>query len=386
MRTLKVLHVLTQLDLGGAQTSTLALLRHLDRQRFEPTLAAGCAGPLWADAAAIPRLRLVRLSCLRRPIHPLRDLASAWQLARWMRRERFDIVHTHNSKAGILGRWAARLARVPVIVHTIHGFAFHGEQGSVIRGLYAALERRTARITHRLISVSTQDLAAGARHRIGAASQYALIRYGIERGRFAANGHDRQALRRSLGLPDDAPVVGMIGCLKPQKAPLDFLRMCSLVTLQRPDARFLLIGDGALRAQVERCRRRLGLQERCLLLGWRRDIPALLQLMDVFVLTSRWEGLPIAVLEALASRRPVVASRVGGTPDVITDGRNGWLVPPGDVPLFARRVLSLLEDRALAQAVADAGAQTLTADFDTARMVAQVTSLYEQLAMEHRLS
>ena len=385
MRTLRVLHVLTQLDLGGAQTSTLDLLRSLDRHRFDPTLAAGRAGLLWPDAAAIPHLRLVTLPSLQRAIHPWRDTASILRLARFMRRERFDIVHTHNSKAGILGRWAAHLARVPIIVHTIHGFAFHDEQGAGARWLYTSLERRTASITHRLVSASTHDVDAGLRERIGHHAQYALIRYGIDRQRFTVNGQPRHALRRQLGLPADAPIVGMIGCLKPQKAPLDFLRVCSLVALQRPDARFLLIGDGALRPQVERWRRRLGLEERCLLLGWRRDIPALLHLMDVFVLTSRWEGLPIAMLEAMASGRPVVVSRVGGASDVMTDGENGYLVPPGDVRLFAHRVVSLLQHRALADRIGTAAAQRINDDFETTRMVGQLASLYEALAAEQRL-
>lgn len=375
---IKVLHVITQLELGGAQRSTLALLECLDRRRFAPTLLSS-DGWLTRSARQIPGLPVELWPGLRRAIHPLADAMTLARLVAFIRRGRYQIVHTHSSKAGVLGRWAARLAKTPVVVHTIHGFGFHPFQRALVQRCYQFLERRTSRITDGLIAVSQRDRETGLRLGIGHPERYRIIRYGIAREAFGRRTGTTSSLRRMIGLDPDRPVVGTVACLKPQKAPLDFLRACRLIRQRVPEAQFVLIGDGVLRPQVERCRTRWGLQDALHLLGWRDDVPALLPALDVFVLASRWEGLPIACLEALAAGVPVVATAAGGTPELIEHGRNGWLVPVAQPERLAQAVVSLLRDPEARRGMSQAASGSLNGEYTVDRMVAETERWYEQL-------
>lgn len=378
MARARVLHVITQLELGGAQRSTLELLRHLDRWRYELTLASAPGGPLEEDARAIPDVTVVTVPSLVRPLHPWRDLRAVRSLTRLIRQGKFDIVHTHSSKAGILGRWAAAQAGVPVICHTIHGFAFHAGQPAWIRRAYQAAERAAAKMTTRLITVSQHDAAIGLSAGIGASGQYRHIPYGIDVGRFHRNGLTAHAARGRLGLRPDAPTLGTVACFKPQKAPLDFLAMCAQIRHAMPNLQAVMVGDGALRPAIEQQRRALGLEGMVHLLGWRRDIPEVLSALDVFVLTSRWEGLPMSVLEAQAMEVPVVVTDTGGVRDCIIDGVNGSLVPIGDLEGLSRRVVELLRDAEAARAMAAQGEATVTERFSVERMVQTTETMYAE--------
>ena len=375
---LNVLHVVTQLELGGAQRSTLELLARLDRRKFRPSLLSS-DGALAQRARQIPGLPVTLWSSLRARPHPVAD---GWTLARlvlFIRRGGYRLVHTHSSKAGILGRWAAHLAKTPVVVHTVHGWGFHAFQRPWARRFYQGLERRASRITDGLIVVSERDRDTAVRLGIGQPGRHRLIRYGIVAERFARDGVPQAVHRRALGLDPHQPVVGTVACLKPQKAPLDFVRACALIKRQIPEAQFLLIGDGALRPQVERLRRRVGLESSLHLLGWRDDIPDLLASMDLFMLASRWEGLPIACLEAMASGLPVVATAAGGIPELITHGENGWLVPVAQPEQLAQAAVRLLQDSRMRDRMAEAGRGSLDGRYAMARMVGQTEQLYEEL-------
>ena len=373
-----VLHVVTQLELGGAQQSTLEILSRLDRERFIPSLLSS-DGRLAQRARQIPGLSVTLWPSLRRAIHPLADGWTAARLVSFIRRGGYRIVHTHSSKAGILGRWAAHLAKTPVVVHTVHGWGFHAFQRPWARRFYQSLERRASRITDGLIMVSERDRDTAVQLGIGQPGRHRLIRYGIVAERFTRNGTPQTVLRQALGLAPDRPVVGTVACLKPQKAPLDFVKACALIRRQIPAAQFLLIGDGALRPQVERMRRHLGLEGSLHLLGWRDDVPDLLASMDLFVLASRWEGLPIACLEAMASGVPVVATAVGGTPELITHGDNGWLVPAAQPERLAQAVVQLLQDPRTRHRMAAAGRGSLDGRYTLTRMVGETEQLYEEL-------
>lgn len=375
----KVLHVVTQLELGGAQRSALEVLAHLDRRRFHPSLLSS-DGRLTTSARLIPDLPVTLWPSLRRAIHPLADGRTLARLVSFVRDGGYDIVHTHSSKAGILGRWAAALARTPVVVHTIHGFGFHAFQRAWARRFYQSLERWTARITDGLIVVSEHDRDAALRLGIGRPGRHRLIRYGIVADRFAPPpAVARAACRQALGLDPHQPVVGTVACLKPQKAPMDFVQACHLVKRQVPSAQFLLIGDGTLRPQVERMRRRLGLENSLHLLGWRDDVPELLAAMDLFMLASRWEGLPIACLEAMASGLPVVATMAGGIPEVVVHGRNGWLVPVAQPEALALAAVRLLQDQPLRHRMGHAGRASLNGQGTLDHMVSQTAQFYEEL-------
>jgi glycosyltransferase involved in cell wall biosynthesis len=374
-----VCHIITMLELGGAQQNTLYTVSHLNREMFQSLLICGEGGLLDEEAKSFKDVPVRFLSSLQRSIHPWRDLKAFMQLYSILKREKPDIVHTHSSKAGILGRWAAFLSGVPVIIHTIHGFGFHGEQPLWKRGLFIFLERITSSITSTFIAVSKDNIRTGKKLSILSERQVRLIRSGITLNRFNSQ-HDRDgfALRRSLGIPVDAPLVGMVGCFKPQKSPLDFVKIASEVLKKAKEAHFIMVGDGELREKVEEERERRFLKERLHLLGWRRDMPAIMKALDVLVLPSLWEGLPRVIPEAMASGKPVVASSIDGAKDIIKDGETGFLALPHDIERFASRVCLLLEDQGLRQRMIQESQKCLQ-EFDIDAMVRQQEELYDAL-------
>ena len=381
MKKTKVLHLITMLELGGAQQNTLFTVENLDRSRFEVSLACGRGGILDGNAEKIRDLKLFWVRNLVRPVRPVKDLLCIAELAELFRRERPDIVHTHSSKAGIVGRIAARMAGVPCVVHSIHGFGFNPYQSSAVRRLFVALERLTAPWTKKLVAVSAENIREGLGLGIGSREQYVLIRSGvdIERIRKAAAASDPKKLRESLGVAADRKVVLTVGPFKPQKDPVAFVRMAAEAAKSCDRAVFLMVGDGELRPQIEREARELKLGDRLKLLGWRKDIPELLNACDVFALNSLWEGLPRAGVEALIAGKPVVACAVNGVPEIVRDGENGFLLPPGRPEEMADRVARILNDGALARRLSENAAKSIGEEFDIRGMVARQEELYGSL-------
>jgi glycosyltransferase involved in cell wall biosynthesis len=377
--SVRVCHVITCLELGGAQENTLHTVRHL-RAPFQAGLLAGPGGML--DDEARDTVAIEFVPALVRPIRPWLDLAAIADLARRFRRLAPDIVHTHSSKAGILGRLAARAAGVPIVVHSIHGFGFNRTQPPLLRGALVAAERLVAPLTTHFIAVSRAHLAEGAALGVVAPERATLIRSGVHLHEFAAAGADRgsarAALLTALGLPEAAPLVGMVACLKPQKAPLDFVAVAARVAAGRPEAHFVMVGDGVLRGAVEGAAAAAGIAGRLHLLGWRRDVPRLMAAFDVVALTSLWEGLPRVVPEAIAAGRPIVATAVDGTAEILRDGDNALLAEAGDIDGLAARIGSLLDHPARGRALVER-ARPLVAEFDIDAMVRSQEALYGRL-------
>lgn len=376
MRPLKVCHVITQLELGGAQHNTLYTVGHLDRERFAPSLISGAAGILDHEAQALG-IPFAQVPELVRPIALQQDAVALRRLAECFASFDPDVVHTHSSKAGVLGRAAAALARIPVIVHTVHGWGFHPGQSAAKRGLFVALERMVAPITTQFVAVSQANAVTGEEHGIAPREAFRVIHSGVELERFraaAASG----ALRRKLGVEPTTPLVGMVACLKPQKAPLDFVAVAERVAAQHPQAHFVLAGDGDLRPEVEAAIGAAGLGPRFHLLGWRRDPEVVIGDLDVLVLTSRHEGLPRVCPEAMAAGKAIVATAVDGTPEAVHHGENGFLHPFGDVDGLAGSVAALLADRALRERFGEAG-RRLALDWDIDQMVRAQEQLYAEL-------
>jgi len=373
-----VAHIITKLELGGAQQNTLFTVSHLDASRFRPVLISGEPGFLDQEARALSGVEFYQVPSLRRAIRPLADLRALIALTVLLRRLNPTIVHTHSSKAGILGRWAARLAGVPIIIHSIHGFGFTPYQHPLVRRILIALERRVSRFTTRFYAVSEANRCLGIELGLFSADRCTVIRSGVDLEAFRRTWVNTAAKKRELGLDPSRPLIGMIAPLKPQKAPLDFVRLAALVHQTRPDVRFVLVGDGELRGAVEYEAARLGLSGTFRLTGWRRDIAEILRCLDVFVLTSRWEGLPRVYLEALASSVPIVGTRVDGAAEVIREGVNGYLAEPGDVPGMAERVLHLLAHPDVAVRMGQTG-ESLPREFDIRHMVRRQELEYERL-------
>lgn len=378
---ISVVHIITKLELGGAQQVALFTVSHLDTSRYRPILVIGESGYLDAEAKAMPAVECYQVSSMVRPIRPFQDACALYRLTKLLDSLRPMIVHTHSSKAGILGRWAARLSRVPIIVHTIHGFGFTPYQRPSVRRLLIALERITSRFTTKFFVVSEANRRLGIKLGLFSAERSCLLRPGIDVSAFRQAHVNVAEKRQELGVGRDQPLIGMVAPFKPQKAPLDFVRVAARVVRYRPDARFLMVGDGDLRTAIEQEIERLSLSSAFVLTGWRRDIPEIMHCLNVFVLTSRWEGLPRVYLEALASGVPVVGTDVDGASEVIRDGVNGYLAAPGDIQGIAERVLYLLEHPGEAKRMGQNG-RSLSSEFDIYEMVRQQEREYEHLLAE----
>ncbi|MDD4893961.1 MAG: glycosyltransferase, partial [Candidatus Omnitrophica bacterium] len=262
--------MITKLELGGAQNQVLSLIKHLDQSKFRLFLFTAQDGLLIPEAEAIKGLTLRKSRCLERPINPLRDFLALIAIYRFIKKNNIRIVHTHSSKAGILGRMAAKLAKVGVIIHTVHGWSFNDYQPGLVRWFYIWLERIIAQFTDSIIVVSSHDKQQGIANRIGADNKYSIIHYGIDYAQFSVKG---QGIREELGISASDLMVCMVSCFKPQKSPQDFIRLASLINESFPNAKFILVGDGILREKIERLIHKLNLQGQVILTGWRRDIP-----------------------------------------------------------------------------------------------------------------
>jgi glycosyltransferase involved in cell wall biosynthesis len=378
----KVLHLITRLIVGGAQENTIASVARVDPTRYDSHLwtgpETGSEGSLIADARS-RGIVLGVLPNLVREIRPWKDAAMLLRLTSLLRREKFDIVHTHSSKAGIIGRIAARLAGVPHIVHTVHGWGFHEHMNPGLRAFYVALERMMEPWTRPLVSVSRRTTSVGLAAGIGKPESYRLIRSGIPLERFHPDADRRASMRDALGVTSDGVLVGSVGRLSPQKNPMDFVRVAKELCSGRDALRFIYVGDGPLRNEVESVLRDGGLDERVSLLGVRADVPDLLRAMDVFILTSLWEGLPRVVLQALATGVPVVAYDTAGIEEAVIEERNGHLVRPGDVGALAARLARLVDDNALRARMGAAAVGEFDRSFTEDAMISDLERLYDEL-------
>ena len=370
---IRVCHIITKLELGGAQQNTLYTVKHLDPARFETSLVTGTGGLLVEEARA-SGVTVHFQESLDREIAVGRDLATFWGLVRLLRRLRPDIVHTHSSKAGILGRWAAVLAGVPHVVHSIHGYGFHDGQRRAVKELFIALERATGRLaTSAFIGVCRANIDRGLELGFFSPDRVSLIRSGVRLSDFGPGV--------SSGNGSRVTTVGMVACLKPQKAPLDFVEVAARVVRScgpGHPVRFVLVGDGELRESVERRIRDEGLEEHVSLMGWIRDIPVVMRELDLLLHTSRWEGLPRVFPEAMATGLPIVATRVDGAPEAVEEGVTGFLLPPGDVDGLARRTLQLIRDEELRRRMGQT-ALGKVAPWDIDQMVRSQERLYVNL-------
>ena len=379
MKKIKVAHIITKLELGGAQQNTLYTLKHLNREKFETILISGKGGVLDREAFLSLMNRVFFIGELVRKINPLFDFIALIKIWHLLKKEKINLVHTHSSKAGILGRWAAKLAGVSYIVHTYHGFGFNDYQKWPVRWLFIGIERISAYITTKLVVVSGENTKKAMANKIGKKNQYVVIHSGIKIKEVSFNPIIRKEKRKEFGFRDEDFVVGMIACFKPQKDPISFVLLAHKVSAYLPQAKFLLVGDGLLRPSIEKLISKLNLQEKIKLPGWRRDISLLLQTFDIMVLTSLWEGLPRVFLEAMVLGVPIVATRVDGATEVIKNGINGFLVSPKDMESMAQKVVYLFKNAEERKQMGIRAKEMLPFSFDIDEMVKKIEELYKQL-------
>ncbi|MFJ3669991.1 glycosyltransferase [Streptomyces sp. NPDC090106] len=368
----KVLHVITRF-VTGAGGNTLLTAEGTDPDRYEVWIAGVPGGELWERARAAG-LRTVEIPGFRHTLSPLDPLVLV-RLVRLVRRERFTVVHTHSAKGGFLGRVAARLCRTPVVVHTFHGLSFHPYMSRSRRLLYRFLERATRRFTHAFLAVAPRVAQQAVEERLAPPGTVRVVPSAVDLGHIPERRDP--AARRMLGVPRGTALIGTVGRVDTQKAPLDFVRAAAAIHAERPATAFVMIGDGPLTGDVRRLAAELGVD--ITVTGHRPDAARLAAALDVFVITSLYEGLGRALTEALASARPVVATAVNGVPDLVEHGATGLLVPPADPDAAARAVLWLLDHPDQAAAMGRQGCRRVRGTFAPEDMCAAVDACYREL-------
>jgi glycosyltransferase involved in cell wall biosynthesis len=387
----KILRVIARLNMGGPALHVAYLADGLEKRGYDTTLVAGTLArgedsmAFVADGLGV---EVVRIDELGREISPLRDLVATIRLAKLIRRERPQILHTHTAKAGTVGRVAALLAgsrRPPIVVHTFHGHVLRGYFGPVRSLLFRLLERWLAARTTALVAVSPQvrdDLVA-----LGVAppERFVVIRLGIELDERVAPAEDgRLESRRYLGIPGDRFAVGWIGRMTGVKRTDDVLVAFKRLRDGGVDACLCMVGDGPERELLERRAHELGVMRDTLFVGYQEDVAPFYAAFDTLVLPSGNEGTPVSAIEALAAGRPVVATRVGGVPDVIREGEDGFLVDAGDTEQLAERLARLAGDPALRRRMGEEGRARVLPRYAVDRLVDDVDRLYRSLLAASR--
>lgn len=375
MKKIKILHILTT-TAGGLGQSVLSLVTRLDPEKFDVVVAFGPGYPL-DQAFAEKGIRVVAVR-MKRGLH-WNNLLGFWDLYRLLRRERFDIVHAHAPIAGFLGRVAARLARVGIVIFTLHGGSTLNDQSLLNRSLLRFVEKLLDRCTDHYVAVSDYVQQRWRRRWIASQKPVTLIYHGgAERGAAI----DSPGRRKALGFDPGKPLVGTVGLLEKQKGTENFIRAVPRVLQSFPECQFAVIGDGPLRRPLEETAERLGVSRSVRFLGWRNDAAELIGMFDLFCLPSLWESFGLVLLEAMAHAKPVVATEVGGVPEVVANGETGLLVPPEDPVSLSKAIAYFLTHPEIAAEMGKRGEARLAERFTLTRMVEQYERFYMSVIRE----
>ena len=381
----KVLRVIARLNMGGPALHVAYLTAGLRERGYDTTLVAGSLARGEDSMDFVARelgVAVERLPELRRDISAIHDLRAVVHLAQRIRRERPTILHTHTAKAGAVGRLAALLAgdaRPPIVVHTFHGHVLRGYFGPLRSLAFRLLERQLARMTTALVAVSPEVRDDLVRLGVAPRAKFTVVRVGIELGERVAGRDGRDETRRVLGIPPTAFTVGWIGRMTAVKRTSDVLLAFKRLRERGVDATLCMVGDGPDREPLERKAHELGVMRDTLFLGYQEDVAQFYAAFDAMILPSGNEGTPVSAIESLAAGRPVVATRVGGVPDVVRDGQDGFLVETGDVDGLAAALERLAGDEELRTQMGDAGRERVLPRYSVERLIDDVDRLYRSL-------
>ena len=383
MRRARILRIVTRLNVGGPASYLVSLFRAMDASRYEQRLIAGREGPqegsMWSFVEAHALAPILVPDMIGTPTLRFKDIPALHKIRGVIREFQPDIVETQTSKAGGVGRLAAFLERSPVTLHVYHGHVLSGYFDPIKSLMTRSAERLLALRTSHFVAVSQRIKTDLVRYRIACPDAISVIEPGLELAPLLASATARGRLRHELGLASDTPLVAFVGRLAPVKNPGLFLDAAAGILTEVPDARFLIVGDGELGPEMRQRARQLGITERVIFTGWRADLPNVYADLNVLVSSSDNEGLPFTVIEAMAAGCPIVATAVGGLPDLIDDQMNGLLVPPRDPQDVARAVVRVIRDPAFASALSDAARRDVQLRFHPVRFAADMSALYDNL-------
>jgi len=379
MTKLRIAHC-TQSTYGGTHRYIMDLIL---RQHHEITVICPHDQFLSSDARR-HGLRTINIPMVRE-ISLVHDFITLLRLYRLFCAENFDVVHLHSSKAGFLGRIAAKLAKIPVVVYQPHGWAFHEFMPRWKFLFFVWLEKLVGRLADRIICISNEELNNAREYRIAPPDKLSLVLSGIDLSIFFPQPEVGAAVRVELGLSPTDVVVGAVIRLDERKGPDVLIRAAQIVCKEMPNVKFVLVGDGPMRAELETIAKELQKEGSVIFTGWRSDVPRVINAFDIGVLPSRAEGFGLAAAEYMATGKPVVASAVGGLLDIVEDGRTGLLVSPDDPVALARALLLLANDQKLREVLGTAGLKRVRKLFDVNRMVKEIEEIYTAISEEKGL-
>ena len=385
MARIPILNVITRLEQGGAPLALIETVRRLDAQAFDVSVACGRSKDPELEllgTTATEGLKLHHVPSMGRKVSPVADVRALVQLTGIIKRGRYRIVHTHTSKAGVLGRIAAAICHVPVTIHSPHGTIIEGYFGPRLTRFFVVVERLVSRFSCRIICLTRQEIRQYLRAGIGSRRQFTFVYNGIDIARYSGRAHRRAPVRRDLGIPDEATVCISVGRLVPVKGHADLIRGFAHALSEQEDLVLLLAGDGELRDELTALVAELSLGDRVRFLGWRDDTADLLAGSDIFVLPSLNEGLGLVLIEAMAANLPVVATRVGGVPEVVEEGQTGLLVEARNPDRISNAILRLARDRALRERMGRAGRERADEHFSIQATVRRTEQIYNDLVGE----
>ena len=382
----RIIHIHTLPVISGSGLNTYLTMRGMDRTAYEVELACAPGGKL-IDLIRGEGMKVRLFKNLVQPLHPLKDLLGLIDLTRFLRKQRYHIVHTHNSKAGFIGRLAARWAGVPIIVHTVHGFAFHDREPAWRQILFRNLERLASHWCDKMVFISQPLIDWALRERITRREKIQKIYSGIELDHFEpVPDGEKKALKEAWGIREEAPVVGIVSKLWEGKGHAILIHAFEGLKREIPEAVLVIAGEGYLRDKLSDLVDRLGLKGSVLFTGFQMDVRRIIATFDVAVLPSFFEGMGRVLLEAMTMGKPVVASSVGGIPDLVHHGKTGFLVTPGSVSELKSGLLTLIRNKALAKEMGEEGRMRISEEFSAGRMAQSIEKLYRELLQTKGIS
>ncbi len=380
-KKIKIAHIVTNFALGGAQDYLITTIQNLDQNKFDLFIFGHMEGERTQVLDKLKNVHCVNVSALSREISPFKDLIAIFQIFRLVKKYKITLVHTHSSKAGVIGRIAAKLGGVKIIVHTIHGFSFHDFMNRGRRTAFIFLERLMARITDALLLVSKKEKKIATELKIIPKKYLETIYNGVDYLPFA-DLVNRINLRKTLNFSDRDFVIGFSGRFSQQKALHILIESFSIINKEFPETRLLLVGDGLLKNQLEAQAKKLNIIDKIRITGFKNDVAQFYKIMDVFVMTSLWEGLSRSLVEAMYAKLPVIATDVGGTADAVRDGETGWLIKPNDAQVLVIALREAIRYPDLRKKMGEIGYNWARNTFDVEKNCKQISDLYEKIIYE----
>ena len=397
MENIKVLHIITRFDKGGSAQNTYLSLLGLRKKNYQLSLVSGLSlesemkyEEIKAKEKDIQILEsegieFIQCSSLLRRINIIKDLKAFFDIWRIIKKYNPLIVHTHSSKAGLMGRLAAKLAGTPIIVHTPHGHVFFGYFGPFKTKLFIIFEKLASRITDKIVALTNREKEDHILFKIAEEDKFSVIYSGIELNALKeSSSGEKQNLKKELGIPENSLIVGTAGRLVPVKGPEFLVKASKYIISKYPDTYFMFTGDGSLEHDLKRKALEMGISDNIIFLGWRDDLAKIISIYDIFVLPSLNEGMGRVLVEAMALGKSIVASNVGGIPDLVIHEKNGFLVPPKNPKELAKYIQILLEDEKKREKM-ELGGKEMSLNFSAENMVEKIEKLYNELLIKKNI-